>query len=160
MYKNKIPSLTDIYFQDFIFSPGGTVFLTLVFNIEELPEIMPEKWKSRDVNAVQIAIEIVLPKIKHFELSTNKYNHLVFEISLIDNNGVKIKIIDVIGRVVLFFIYFHIVNYQCCYSACNHYVLRKQIYMSISVNMCPTNQFLNLLHLIINELICTSFFKT
>lgn len=79
MYKNKIPSLTDIYFQDFIFSPGGTVFLTLVFNIEELPEKMPEKWKSRDVNAVQIAIEIVLPKIKHFELSTNKYNHLVFE---------------------------------------------------------------------------------
>lgn len=62
---------------------------------------MPEKWKSRDVNAVQIAIEIVLPKIKHFELSTNKYNHLVFEISLIDNNGVKIKIKDVIGRVVL-----------------------------------------------------------
>lgn len=100
MYKNKIPSLTDIYFQDFIFSPGGTVFLTLVFNIEELPEKMPEKWKSRDVNAVQIAIEIVLPKIKHFELSTNKYNHLVFEISLIDNNGVKIKIKDVIGRVV------------------------------------------------------------
>lgn len=71
----------------------------MVFNIEELPEKMPEKWKSRDVNAVQIAIEIVLPKIKHFELSTNKYNHLVFEISLIDNNGVKIK--DVIGRVVL-----------------------------------------------------------
>lgn len=101
MYKNKIPSLTDIYFQDFIFSPGGTVFLTLVFNIEELPEKMPEKWKSRDVNAVQIAIEIVLPKIKHFELSTNKYNHLVFEISLIDNNGVKIKIKDVIGWVVL-----------------------------------------------------------
>lgn len=101
LYKNKIPSLADIYFQDFIFSPGGTGFLTLVFNIEELPEKMPEKWKSRDVNAVQIAIEIVKPEIKHFELSTNNYNHLVFDISLIDKNEVKITIKDIIGRIVL-----------------------------------------------------------
>lgn len=101
IYNGKMPSLTDISFHEFVYSPGRTKHLSLSFITNELPNPMPSKWKASGVNSILISIDVVLPVVKYFGLDMSNYEHLVFDVYAVENQKIQISIKNSAGNLII-----------------------------------------------------------
>lgn len=90
IYKNKIPSVNKVFLKDICISTGEDLVLILVFDIEDLPDDMPSKWKAENVNTIQIVLNFIGVEIKHIGLNNKNYGNLSLNISLLENDSKRI----------------------------------------------------------------------
>lgn len=88
IYKNRLPKINDVNIQDLVITAGDDMDLNLRFDIDDLPDDMPLKWKALEVNTIQLNLSLVNCEIKHLGLNGENYKHLSLDIYEIEN-GVK-----------------------------------------------------------------------
>ncbi|HRK82196.1 MAG TPA: Imm50 family immunity protein [Saprospiraceae bacterium] len=90
IYRNKIPSINQVLLRDICISTGEDLALILVFDIEDLPDDMPSKWKTGNVNTIQIDLNCIGVEIKYLGLNNKNYRNLSIDISLLENDSKRI----------------------------------------------------------------------
>ncbi|GAB3162597.1 Imm50 family immunity protein [Telluribacter humicola] len=74
LYRDNIPSFINVLLHEVKVLTGKDLIVSLRFDLYELPEPMPDKWAYRNVNAVQVIIDLVQAEIEKFNLGTYNYN--------------------------------------------------------------------------------------
>ena len=60
------PSLSGVEIQYICFNFGEDMYAQLSFITREMPRQLPEKWRQRDVNAVQIVLDLINVSVNSF----------------------------------------------------------------------------------------------
>lgn len=59
IYGSELPSLKDIYFNEINIINGVDLIFNLKFDLKKLPSKIPNKWIQKEVNTVQIHLQMV-----------------------------------------------------------------------------------------------------
>lgn len=88
IYRDRIPSFENVFLVKCVILPGADTEVILTIDTKELPVNMPEKWVKREVNIVQIELEIIVDKILEFDVGNS--NEYTLEIESVKNNHRRI----------------------------------------------------------------------
>ena len=83
IYKDKMPTLTNIEINKMVIVPGEDAELIVTFDTIELPQNMPSKWLLQNANTVQIEIVFIGVEIINFDFT----NGSRCDFNLINKNG-------------------------------------------------------------------------
>lgn len=74
IFFNKIPSLKNVSWKDLKIENGQEINCQLSFDIWEMPAKLPEKWKRRNVNTIQISLNLTETEILFLDFSDSHLN--------------------------------------------------------------------------------------
>jgi hypothetical protein len=69
IYGQQIPELRNVFFHEIKISMGEEISSYLKFDINVLPQKVPEKWVSKKVNKVQLDFMLISSEIEHLNMS-------------------------------------------------------------------------------------------
>jgi len=96
IYKEKIPSLEGVKFIELIVTTGVDIDVDVKLELFILPEKMPEKWKLKNVNAVQLVLGLSSAGIDRFTFQNGV--HRMGNLVVTEENNLKdVKFISNLG---------------------------------------------------------------
>ena len=98
VYKDQLPNLDEIIVNSLNISTGENLDLIIVFDIENLPNNIPSKWKEGKVNTIQIILNFISAEIKCIGLNNKNYRNLCLDIVKLENGTKRIMGIDKTGK--------------------------------------------------------------
>ena len=103
IYKEKEPSLNNITLHKVTILPEKCLDLKLVFDIEDMPDNLPLKWKIRKANAVEFQFDFSEVSIKHISITNNSHTDVKLIINKLDEETKQVIGFDKLGNCIFDF---------------------------------------------------------
>lgn len=68
LYQDEVPDLENLFLHEIKITTGQDLIINIRFDLRKLPKEIPKKWLDRNVNTVQITLDLVQAKIEKIDL--------------------------------------------------------------------------------------------
>ena len=103
IYKEKEPSLNNITLDELSISFEKDLRIILRFDIEDMPDEVPNQWKIEEVNTIQFTLSCVDVSIKHLSITDKNYKEVKLILNELENKTKQVIGFDNLGNCIFDF---------------------------------------------------------
>ncbi len=100
IYKNKIPNINQVCVKEFNISTSESLTVILKFDIKEMPDDIPYKWKENEVNTIEVILSFINTEIKYIYFNNINYKTISLNIDKLENGLKNITGKDNLGELI------------------------------------------------------------
>ncbi|WP_221391969.1 Imm50 family immunity protein [Dyadobacter sp. NIV53] len=68
IYQDEVPDLENLFLHEIKITTGKDLIINIRFDLGEFPKKIPKKWLDRNINTVQITLDLIQAKIEEIDL--------------------------------------------------------------------------------------------